>query len=147
MRDIETNNSRDMTKADVEKTFDGWNKVKKATHTRTDAGELFFYEREVWWCRLGVNVGFEQDGKGEHFQRPVVILKKLNQCDMFAVPLTTNIKKNQYFIPFVGPDGVKRAAITSQLRRLDVKRLTEKMFTVDESSFLHIKKAVNALLR
>src|SRR3989338_2807129 len=131
----------------AQKDFDKWNKVKRLTHMRGDIVELFFYEREVWWCRLGANVGFEQDGKGEHFQRPVLVLKKLNQFDMFAVPLTTNVKKNKYFVPFVGPDGLQRAAITSQLRRLDIKRLTEKLFTVSENDFRSIKKAVSALLR
>ena len=136
-----------MTENGGKKYFDVWNEVKKETHYRTDIESFFFHEREVWWCRLGINVGFEQDGKGEYFQRPVVVLKKLNQFDMFAVPLTTNIKKNKYFIPFVGPDGVARAAITSQLRRLDIRRLTEKLFTVNVADFNLIKKAVNALLR
>ena len=53
-------------------SFDIWNEVKKLTHARDDIAEIFFYEREVWWCRLGANVGFEQDGKGEHFQRPIL---------------------------------------------------------------------------
>ncbi len=38
---------------------------------------LFFKEREVWYCYLGLNVGFEQDGKGDSFLRPVLVLRKL----------------------------------------------------------------------
>ena len=129
------------------KDFDKWNELKKKIQVSEKAKSFYFREREIWWCSLGVNLGFEQDGKGEHFQRPILVLKKLNQFDMFAVPLTTNVKKNKYFIPFVGPDGVERAAITSQLRRLDIKRLTEKLFTVSEDDFHAIKKEVSALLR
>ena len=35
----------------------------------------FFHEREIWFCHLGVNVGFEEDGRGEDFLRPVVVVR------------------------------------------------------------------------
>jgi mRNA interferase MazF len=37
----------------------------------------FFHEREIWYCALGVNVGFEQDGSGQDFIRPVIIRVRL----------------------------------------------------------------------
>ena len=52
-----------------------------------------FHEREVWWCSLGANIGFEQDGGGEDFERPVVILKKFNLDACLIVPLTARPKK------------------------------------------------------
>ena len=42
----------------MEKDFDGWNETKKQIHGRHDAP--FYHERELWWCTLGVNVGFER---------------------------------------------------------------------------------------
>lgn len=56
------------------KEFIKWNSEKVLVHT--DKVRPFFHEREVWWCSLGINVGFEQDGSGKDFLRPIVIIKK-----------------------------------------------------------------------
>lgn len=56
------------------KDFDGWNTKKKLAHAINK--RPFFHEREIWYCALGVNVGFEQDGKGKDFLRPVIGIKK-----------------------------------------------------------------------
>ncbi|MEK9174552.1 MAG: hypothetical protein AAB725_01115 [Patescibacteria group bacterium] len=37
----------------------------------------FFHEREIWFCYLGANVGFEQDGTGEDFLETIKKLKAL----------------------------------------------------------------------
>ena len=126
----------------MEKAFDPWNHKKKSLHDRRDIEHLYFRERDVWWCSLGVNVGFEQDGKGESAQRPALILRKFNRFVMLVLPLTTKIKpNNRYYISFVCPDGVERSAILSQIRLIDVRRLNEHMFMVDEQTFVRIKKA------
>jgi mRNA interferase MazF len=54
----------------MEKDFDRWNACKKTTQTHRPP---LFSEGQVWWCRLGANVGDEQDGKGESFLRPVLV--------------------------------------------------------------------------
>ena len=36
-------------------------------------------EREIWICNLGENIGFEEDGKGKDYTRPVLILKVFNK--------------------------------------------------------------------
>ena len=38
-----------------------------------------FSEREVWFLKIGVNVGYEQDGNGKEYLRPAIILKKFNE--------------------------------------------------------------------
>jgi hypothetical protein len=43
----------------MKKDFDGWNEKKKDTNEKIGP---FCHERELWWCTLGVNIGFEQDG-------------------------------------------------------------------------------------
>jgi len=50
----------------MDKEFDKWNKLKKETHSNDEYLPLY-HERQVRWCRLGVNVGFEQDGTGKDF--------------------------------------------------------------------------------
>ena len=42
--------------------FIEWTKLKIKLHIRSDE-DVHFYEREIWWASLGVNIGFEQDGK------------------------------------------------------------------------------------
>ena len=44
------------------KDFDRWNKKKKALDAKAEP--LYFHEGEIWWVHLGVNVGYEIDGKG-----------------------------------------------------------------------------------
>ncbi|MEM6429496.1 MAG: hypothetical protein AAF708_09680 [Deinococcota bacterium] len=39
------------------RNFDTWNDYKKQLDTRKDAPR--FNEREIWWCSLGANVGFD----------------------------------------------------------------------------------------
>jgi mRNA interferase MazF len=56
----------------MKKDFDRWNDKKKAVHDRRDTERLFFRAHEIWWAHLGVNVGYEQDGTGPDFERPVV---------------------------------------------------------------------------
>ncbi|MDK2948964.1 MAG: hypothetical protein PWQ56_129 [Patescibacteria group bacterium] len=45
----------------MEKSFDEWNEDKKKLNKLNS--KFFLHEREVWWCSLGVNIGYEADGK------------------------------------------------------------------------------------
>lgn len=127
----------------MEKDFDTWNILKKRIDARSDTERVYFSEREVWWAQIGLNVGFEQDGKGDLVQRPILVLRKFNKRVLLVLPLSTKHKPgNKYYFNFLCPDGVERSAILSQLRLIDIKRLTERMFVVEESIFLGIKKAV-----
>ena len=102
---------------------------------------LFFYEREIWFCHLGTNVGFEQDGKGELFGRPVIIFRKFNNQVFWAVPLTTKEKIGKFYFHIDLNDNIHRMAILSQLRLLDARRLYQKigMINVDDHRILEEK--------
>ncbi|MDQ7009415.1 MAG: hypothetical protein Q9M94_03950 [Candidatus Gracilibacteria bacterium] len=58
----------------MEKDFDKWNKLKKNINNKKQ--KFYVKEREVWSVKMGQNVGFEEDGKGKDFERPVLVLKK-----------------------------------------------------------------------
>jgi len=47
----------------MEKDFDRWNEIKKATDAADEAARLYFREGEVRWVRLGHNIGSEANGK------------------------------------------------------------------------------------
>lgn len=106
----------------------------------------FFHEREVWWCSLGVNIGFEQDGSGEEYRRPVIVLKGLSKKTFLAVPLTTSTKSH-LMRPSVGKvDGEEAHALLSQIRVVDTKRLVRKIGYLDKEVFEHIRKTIKDML-
>ena len=70
----------------MKKDFKKWHEKKSAIHALPQ--RPFFHEREIWFCYVGANVGFEQDGSGSEFIRPVVVLRKFNNAVFWAVPLT-----------------------------------------------------------
>jgi mRNA interferase MazF len=128
----------------MKKDFDKWNKQKKEIH---NTGENKFYKpKEVWWCNLGVNVGFEQDGSGELNERPVVILRGFSSQVCLIVPLTTSKKRNKYHFD-LGIVGDSQAfAIISQIRLIDTKRLSNRITILNKGVFNSMKKTVKELL-
>jgi len=129
----------------MQKNFDGWNEIKK----KTNADETYlplYHERQVRWCRLGANVGFEQDGTGKDFSRPVLIFKGLSRNVCLIIPLTTSTKENKYRVSAGIVDCVRAVALISQIRLVDTKRLDKQVTTIDKETFKCIRKAVKALL-
>jgi len=128
----------------MEKDFNKWNELKKTVHGE---GEYKFYRaREAWWCALGLNIGFEQDGTGESYDRPILILKGFSKHVCLVVPLTTSRKKNPYHFDVGMVDGKEASAIISQIRLIDTKRLVDKIGFLEISVFERIRKAVKELL-
>lgn len=106
----------------------------------------FCHERELWWCTLGVNIGFEQDGSDLEYRRPVLILKGLSKQTCLAIPLTTS-KNVHKFRPSVGIVENKEAcALLSQMRVIDTKRLVKKVGSLDKEIFNGIRKTVKDML-
>lgn len=123
------------------KDFDGWHPKKKILHEITTIP--YFHEREVWFCKMGCNIGYEQDGKGEEFLRPVVIIKKYNQYLFTGIPLTSKIKEFPFYFSVGNIDGRDAAAIISQARSLSSKRLVNKMDTMEIPVWSAMKKAAS----
>ena len=124
----------------MQREFDRWNAIKKATDAAAEEARLFYREGEIWWVRLGKNIGYEIDGKDREFTRPVIVLKKYNQYSFLAVPLTTATKANPYRLPIGIVDGKQAFATLSQLRNIDSKRLIKKITFVAEDALDVIKK-------
>ncbi len=124
----------------MEKDFDTWNQKKKELHGKPQDSILFFKEGEVWWVHLGVNVGFEMDGKGKESTRPVLVIKKYNKFSFLALPLSTSFKSNQYRIPVGMVDGKSAAANVSQIKNIDSKRLARKICTLERDLFENVKQ-------
>ena len=67
----------------MKKDFQHWHNEKSNLHE--EKIRPFFHKREVWSASVGINVGFEQDGRGEQFLRPVLVLKKFNEVLMLPL--------------------------------------------------------------
>src|SRR3989344_302505 len=104
----------------MNKDFKKWHGIKENLDGRKS--EIFFHEREIWWCALGVNIGFEQDGHGETFERPAIVLKKFNLDACLIIPLTAKAKEGTYYFPVGQVDGREATAVLSQVRFVDRRR-------------------------
>ena len=129
----------------MKKDFKNWHGQK--IKIENDRPRVFFSEREIWFCYLGENVGFEQDGRGEEFLRPVIALKKFNNEVFWAIPLTKTKKKGKYYLSFSfrGESEIS-SAILSQIRLIDAKRLKYKIGDMKISDFENIKNKIRQLL-
>jgi mRNA interferase MazF len=128
----------------MEKNFDAWNIKKKVIHT--EKKRPFFHVREIWWCALGVNVGFEQDGIGENFERPIIVMQGFNKDLFLGAALTTKRKEGKYYFPIGSINGKDSFVILSQVRLIDAKRLMNKIGTIDKKTFEKLKSAMEAAL-
>ena len=126
------------------KGFDKWNEIKKAlSKVSTIRG---FKEREIFYAMIGQNVGFEQNGTGNKFIRPVVILKKLNRYSFYAVPLSSTQKRNRFYFAFTFKDDVESVAILSQVRFMDAKRLLNKIGMISKDDFEQLKEEIKKVM-
>ena len=130
----------------MDEKFDKWNEVKKRTHKKDN--KVGFKEREIFWLRLGQNIGDEEFGKGNEFQRPVLIIKKLTSNIFFGVPLTSTLKNNDYFhtIEYKTKKGLmKNSAMILQLKAFDKKRLMSRIGMLNKNSFNEILEKIYKL--
>jgi len=129
------------------KDYKRWTYLKEKVNN-SGSPRVLFHEREIWDCGLGENIGFEQDGKGKSFLRPVLIIKKFNHDVLWGIPLTTSKKKGHpYYYNFSFVEGVQSSAILSQIRLIDAKRLSHLMGYMSKPDFEEIKKKLKGLLQ
>ncbi len=126
------------------KDFDEWNNQKKILHENGE--NKFYHPRDIWWCRLGLNIGFEQDGKDKDFERPALVLKSFGKNICLIVPLTTSVKKHPCRISIGIVDGKEATAILSQIKIVDTKRFVEKIEVLNKEKFTEIQNRIKGLL-
>ena len=129
-------------------SFDKWNSIKQKTHNSQNI--VGFKSREIFWLRLGQNIGSEEYGKGNEFQRPVLIVKRLTKELFIGIPLTSQLKNdNDYFqmISYESKKGTKQnCAMLLQLKSFDRKRLMGKIGTLSKEQFATILKKIERLI-
>jgi len=130
----------------MEKDFDRWNEKKKAVHGREIHRDFFYHEREVWWCAIGANVGVETDGKHNHFERPVLVVRKFNKEMFWGVPLTSHERFGEYFETVAHEAGISWAML-SQFKTLSSKRLMRKIGMISEKDLKKIQDKIQNLIK
>jgi mRNA interferase MazF len=128
----------------MDKDFDGWNVEKQMLHSGVE--KVFCHSREIWWCALGVNIGFEQDGTGENFDRPVIVIRGFNENIFLGAALTGKKKEGKFYFPIGLIEEREATVILSQVRLINTKRLVRKMDVLDEGIFKELKNALRRTL-
>ena len=109
------------------KPFDEWNEKKKIIDKQEKL--IGLKERDVVFVNMGINIGREQNGKGEEFLRPVVVIKIFNRNLFFGIPLTSKQKNGDFFldISFTHKnEEINSTAILVQAKSFDTKRVKYK---------------------
>ncbi len=120
------------------KKFIEWLTLKAKLEEKSDI--VRFSEREVWMCHFGENIGYESCGKNKLFHRPVIILHKFGAYSFFAIPLSTKLKDNDFYVE-IETNGVLQSAMISQMRVLDVKRLHYRKGKLGKKEFEKVRSA------
>ncbi len=127
------------------KDFDNWNNIKKVIHTQKNI--IKFQQRHIIFMKMGVNVGYEQDGKGEDFLRPVLVYKKFNNRVFLGIPLTSKSKNDKFHFKFEYKKGKNSYAILSQVRLFDIKRAKYYDGKISKSYFKKLQeKLINLIV-
>lgn len=130
--------------AGVQRNYVGWYKLKADIEKNRKAPD--FSERDIWWCSIGANIGFEQDGKNSLFERPVLVVRKFNK-DLFVGAPLTSVKKDNKFYHQITVANQASSVILSQHRTLSPKRLLRRIGRVGEEDYLVIVSKINSLLK
>lgn len=122
-----------------------WHRIKN--NLIENSRQIYFHEREIWWCSLGKNVGFEQNGKGREFTRPIVVLHRLSLDTCLAIPLTTSKnRKNLFSLGKVVETNQESFAMLEQIRLIDAKRFGKKICVLDSQSFKKLLESTSKLI-
>lgn len=127
--------------------FDTWNGIKKDINALPDNPDRFPKEGEVWMSSFGKNVGFEENGAGDNFSRPILVVKKFNNRMFWIVPLSTKQKNLSFYYNYTDTNGLAASAIIAQLRLLSIKRLDRNMYELQKNHLSEIKAKIKNLIQ
>ena len=127
------------------KNYDDWNDIKKEIET-TD-NKFIFKVREIYWLKVGQNIGYEVYGKGNNFLRPVLIFKKFGRNTFLGIPLTSAMKNDEFHFEFNPINNDKtNYAILSQIKTFSSKRIKSKLGKISEDDFVELKQKLKVLI-
>ena len=121
----------------MKNNYDKWNEVKQKTQKNKRL--LGIRPRDIFWAKIGQNIGSEEYGKNDNFARPLIIVRKLTHDLFIGVPLTSTLKDNDYFHSFEYENKTngltKNSAMILQIRVFSIKRLMNKTGVINKDDF------------
>lgn len=96
--------------------------------------KILFKEGEIWWRKIGMNLGAEIYGKGYGFIRPILIFKKFAGSMFLGIPLTSKRNQGSWYVP-LSYGGKEGQIILNQLRSMDNIRLVKRIGTLEVDEF------------
>ncbi|MCB9814339.1 type II toxin-antitoxin system PemK/MazF family toxin [Candidatus Nomurabacteria bacterium] len=128
------------------KEFDGWNSLKKKIQSDTAEVGFFPKEREVWMSAVGKNIGYEQNGGGSNFSRPLLVIKKFNNHMFWCVPLSSKQKNLDFYFNFMDIHEQKVSVILAQMKLVSVRRFNRKLYEIPQATLNQIKEKLRSFL-
>ena len=113
--------------------------------TKLKKNSLDFIHRELWWCSYGINIGSEQNGVGDNFERLCLIIQKLSAKTFIALPLSTKERLPKFQVKTIVKNKTGYVLL-DQVRVLDSKRLLRKVETLPNEEFKVIKTRLKEML-
>ena len=129
------------TKA-IDKIFEKWNIMKQEINNWKKQ-KFYVKQREIWSVKMWCNIWFEENGKWDDFERPVLVLKKI-WIVYLCIAMTTKGKNNDFYYKL--SDNTKNSfVILSQAKLFDLKRFHYKMRTLEKKEFKSVQKKLKTL--
>jgi len=127
------------------KKYDDWNRVKK----KIDSKEVLitYKERDIFWANIGENIGFEQNGKGSDFMRPILVFRKFTNKMFLGIPLSTQVRDGSFFFQFEFLENKISTALLVQAKMFDVKRLDRRIGMINKDDFKIMEVKMKKLMR
>ena len=123
------------------RNFTRWMEIKERTHIAKS--KRSFKTGDIWWCKIGENIGSEICGKGNDFLRPVLVIKKLSKDGFIGIPLTSKRHVGSWYVQFTF-NGLVEYAVVAQVENISSYRLTYRMGAVSDPD---LESVVNALMK
>jgi mRNA interferase MazF len=128
----------------MENEYQKWHILKNNINNKII--NFFPKEREVWVTYIGKNIGYEQNGSGDNYVRPCLILKRFNNKMFWVIPLSSKQKELDFYLNFRDRDNKTVSLIISQLKLISVNRLDRKMYKLNLDVFKSLKEKIRNLL-
>ena len=126
------------------KKYDDWNRVKKKINEKEKL--ITYKERDIFWANIGENIGFEQNGKGSDFMRPILVFRKFTNKMFLGVPLSTQLRDGSFFFQFQFLEDKRSTALLVQAKLFDVKRLDRRIGMINKIDFAKMEDKMKKLM-
>lgn len=130
----------------MEKDYNSWHVLKKYLEKKDVGNFLYFKQKEIWMCSLGLNIGSEQDGNSRGFSRPVVVFRLCSPNTFLGIPITSQKHIGSYQYKF-NLGGIDQFAKLSQIRTLSSKRLERKLATLPDFMYEELRQKLYVFIK